>query len=126
MTSVPPVDAAATETAIGILLDGLRLHGSNDAVFATTEDTAPERHFDFVIIEDSDHDLGALRAVHEDGWSQVAPLWRDFVAWAARHREESAFHYRFGGAELPAVFDFEAAAAVLGEVARADGSPVYA
>jgi hypothetical protein len=123
----PPAEAAGMEAAIGIFLDGLRLHAPGDGSFAAAdEDDAPRRHFDLVVIEDSDHDLGALRAVHEDGWSQLAPLWRDFVAWGARHREEAAFHYRFGGAELPAVFDFEAAAAGLGEVARTDGVPVYA
>jgi hypothetical protein len=110
----PSAEIEARITAfLELLSDRARSAGGGPV---THTGLALARHIDLLVIEDADHDLGALRAVHSAGWSQLAAVWHGFAAWTAQHKDDQQFHYRYGGGVLPDIFDFPAAAAFLDRV----------
>jgi hypothetical protein len=74
---------------------------------------APATHLlDFLIIEDSDHDLGALRAVIGPQDLQLLTRWADFATWAAGAKDARGFHYGAGQTQSDAL-DFAGASRLL-------------
>lgn len=72
-----------------------------------------------VIVEDSDHDLGALRHVFAD-WPMVLQRWGDYVTWLDLNKDKPDFYYRFGGDQLSSLFDFAAAAQIIAVMRNPD------
>lgn len=73
---------------------------------------------DLYIVEDSDHDLGVVRAISED-WKRVLELWLEFLTYCENYaRNNGEFFYKFGTTAVPDCFDFAGAREIVESLNR--------